>query len=127
MKSPLEREVGKEKAPEKCHRSSGKESNKHLQQQSEHTTREDPEDWKDISVCFSFHTHLSPDLNRATLIRKMQRLSTLLLPSKQTRHRNPYLQYSPLLGACLELVSISLNSKLELKSSWTGSLQLQGY
>ena len=76
--------------------------NKHLQQQSEHTTREDPEDWKDISVCFSFHTHLSPYLNRATLIRKMQRLSTLLLPSKQTHHRNPYLQYSPLLGARLE-------------------------
>ena len=72
------------------------------------------------------HTHLSPDLSRAILICKGQQLSTLLPPSKQTHRRNPYMQYSPLLGACLELVSISLNSELELKSSWSGSLHLQG-
>ena len=56
-----------------------------------------------IFLCVFLFTLISPlYLNRATLIRKMQWLSTLLLPSKQTHHRNPYLQYSPLLGARLE-------------------------
>ena len=54
-----------------------------------------------VCVCV-FHTHLSPDLNRATLICKGWWPDTLLPPSKQTHRRNPYVLYSPILGACLE-------------------------
>ena len=117
MKSPLEREVWKEKAAEKCHRSSGKQSKKNIYSNKVNSRLGKIQNCGRTFLCVFIHTHLSPDLNRAILLYKGQQLSTLLSPSKQTHCRNPWVQYSPLFGACLETYPFRLTLSLNWRAA----------
>ena len=117
LNSPLERQEKKEKLILKPHRSSGKQSNKINSNKVVVANRQlvkiQNRVWQGVSLCIT-HLYPPPVWSSAVLI------SSQLPPSNQSDHRKPVCNVPTYLGAVWRLLSVPLNSKLKLKSSWSG-------
>ena len=110
----------KEKLVVKPYRSSGKQSNKDWQQQSEQAIRKNPEQ----SRRKFHHVLLTCTLLLPGAVQSWSAPSCL--PQTRMIRGNLMCDVPTNLGATWRLVSVPLNSKLELKSSWNAYCSCRG-
>ena len=120
LNSPMERQEKKEKLILKPRRSSGKQSNKDWQQQSEQAIRKNPEQ----SRRKFHHVLLACTLLLPGAVQSWSAPSCL--PQTRVIRGNLMCEVPTNLGAAWRLVSVPLNSKLELKSSWNAYCSCRG-